>query len=307
MNAKEKLLLRPARIRPGDKIGVVAPAGHFEKKKFIGGIQVLAAMGFEMHVPDDLFAKDGYLAGSDQHRSDLLNRLFGDKSIKAIICARGGYGSLRLLSDLNYNTIKRNPKVFVGFSDITALLTVLYSRCGLITFHGPVVTTLGTITKKSQNALYSAVTAADKIRLVPKNEVVIQPGSASGPLAGGNLTTLCHLLGTPYTPHFKDCILMLEDIGEPAYRIDRMLSQMKLCGCFDGISGLALGAFKDCGNKSGIYKVVADMFSDQKIPILAGFEVGHGRTNMTFPIGLEATLDTNSNLLSFHSAATTPE
>ncbi len=176
-----------------------------------------------------------------------------------------------------------------------------------ITFHGPVVTTLGTITKKSQNALYSAVTAADKIRLVPKNEVVIQPGSASGPLAGGNLTTLCHLLGTPYTPHFKDCILMLEDIGEPAYRIDRMLSQMKLCGCFDGISGLALGAFKDCGNKSGIYKVVADMFADQKIPILAGFEVGHGRTNMTFPIGLEATLDTNRCLLSFHSAATTPE
>jgi len=304
MKTKKKIPLLPARIRPGDKIGVVAPAGSFEKKTFFEGIRVLESMGFIMDVPADIFQKDRYLAGPDQHRADSMNRLFADKTVKAVICARGGYGSLRLLPLLDYKIIKKNPKVFVGFSDITALLSILYSQCGLVAFHGPMATTLGTITKKSQNALFAALTAPKKIRLATLNGVVIKPGSASGTVWGGNLTTLCHLVGTPYAPRFKGCILMLEDIGEPAYRIDRMLTHMKFCGCFDGIAGLALGSFKDCGSKRKIHEVVADIFGDKKIPILAGFEVGHGRGNMTFPIGLEATLDTNRNSLWYHDAAT---
>jgi muramoyltetrapeptide carboxypeptidase len=304
MDIDKRPLIKPPRLRPGDTIGIVAPASPFDTAAFRSGIAALEAMGFSVVVPDDLFEKDGYLAGSDAHRADLINRLFADRTIKAILCARGGFGSIRLLSMLDYDAIDKNPKIFAGFSDISALLTAIYLKCGLVTFHAPVLTMLGRATNRTRDALLRAFTSDAPLETMPRQAIVIKPGSASGPVAGGNLTTLCHLLGTPFEPGFKGHILLLEDRGEDGYRIDRMLSQMKLAGCFEGLAGLVLGSFEDCGEPGVIFRIVEDIFNEADVPILAGFDIGHGETNVTIPLGLDATLDTDRQVLRFHESAT---
>ncbi|MBL7179379.1 MAG: LD-carboxypeptidase [Pseudomonadota bacterium] len=297
-------LVKPARLKPGDTLGIAAPASLFDRDRFSKGKAVLESMGFRIAVEDDVFLKREYLAGTDAQRADLINRLFADPAIKAIVCARGGFGSMRILSLLDYEAIRKHPKIFVGYSDISALLSVLYARCGLVAFHGPMVTTLADDDKESRDAMLAALTSDIKLELTPTSGRVIKPGRASGPVAGGNLTTLCHLVGTPFAPGFKGRILFLEDKGEAAYRIDRMLSQMKLAGCFDGLAGLMLGSFEKCGKLDRIYRIVAEMFSDVDIPVLAGFDIGHGRTNITIPLGIAATLDADRRKLIYHEPAT---
>jgi len=304
MSAKKRSLLTPPRLKPGDKIGVVAPASPFDRKVFNQGLRVLEKMGFDPYVPEGVFEKKRYLAGTDAGRAERIHSLFRDKTVRAIICARGGYGSLRLLTLLDYSIIRKNPKVFVGFSDVTALLTVFYSRCGLVGFHGPMVATLATATPKARKALYGAVASAEKIRLTSQHAVVVRTGTASGPVLGGNLTTLSHLLGTPFAPVFKGQILILEEINEAPYRLDGMLMQMKLAGCFEGLAGLVLGAFINCGSQKGVYEIAADIFREAKFPVLAGFSFGHVRGNPTIPIGMKATLDTDLGQLAFHEACT---
>jgi len=142
------------------------------------------------------------------------------------------------------------------------------------------------------------------LELKPEKGIVIKPGVSSGIMAGGNLTTLCHLVGTPYAPRFNGKILFIEDVGEVPYRIDRMLAQMKLAGCFEGLKGLVLGSFEECGQLDEIFRIVQEMFKDVNIPILAGFEIGHSKINITIPIGLEATLDTDRQILTFYEPAT---
>jgi muramoyltetrapeptide carboxypeptidase len=285
-------ILIPSRLFPGDTVGIAAPASPFDAETFYRGVDVLKDMGFNVSIPDDVFAKKGYLAGSDRHRAESLNRLFADRNIKAIVCAKGGFGSVRLLPFLDVETIRRNPKIFVGFSDISALLWALYSRCRLVTFHGPVITTLGSADQETKDALCSMLLSSDfRLEIKAENGITLRRGSASGPLAGGNLSTLCHLAGTPFAPVFKENILFLEDRGEPSYKIDRMLFQMKLAGCFEGIAGLILGDFQDCGRLEEILKIVDNIFKAYHIPILAGFEAGHGKRNLTLPMGLETELD----------------
>lgn len=210
---------------------------------------------------------------------------------------------MRILRFLDFATIQKNPKIFVGFSDISVLLSVLHDRCDLVTFHGPVVTTLADADQETIAAMRWALTSDTPMELAPENGMVVRPGLASGPVTGGNLTTLCHLVGTPYAPSFKGKILLLEDLGEAPYRIDRMLTQMKLAGCFNGIAGLILGSFKECGHLSEIYALVGDFFEDMDIPVMAGFEIGHGRRNLMIPLGLGATLDTEKKRLLFHEPA----
>ncbi|MBN1930562.1 MAG: LD-carboxypeptidase [Desulfobacterales bacterium] len=304
MPHEKNIPVLPPRLRTGDTIGIVAPASPFDLEKFYRGIHVLKLMGFQVYVPDKIFKKEGYLAGSDAERADAVNRLFDDKKIKAIICARGGFGSLRILSLLDFEVIRKQPKIFAGFSDITAILSVLYTHCGFVTFHGPTVTTLIGGTQKTKQAMFSAFSSGSALNIKPEKGVTLRSGLTSGPVAGGNLTTLCHLLGTPFEPVLKGHILILEDKGEPSYKIDRMLSQMKIAGCFEGLAGLILGSFDDCGSMNEIFEIVNDIFKEYPIPILAGFEVGHGKNNVTFPIGLEATLDAGSHLLSFHKPPT---
>jgi muramoyltetrapeptide carboxypeptidase len=294
--------LLPRRLRIGSVFGVVAPASPFERNVLERGMRALREMGFEVRFSGDLFDSCGYLAGSDEHRAAAFNRLVADPKIDAIMCARGGYGSLRILPLLDYSRVAEQPKAVIGFSDVTALLWALYSRCGLISFHGPLVTTLADAAEADRRALWDAVAAEGPLRLRFEAAVPIRPGRACAPVAGGNLTTLCHLLGTAYAPAFRDYIVFLEDRGEALYRIDRMLTQMKMAGCFDGMQGLVLGSFKGCGAREDVWRVVTDVFADAQWPILAGVDAGHCGPNVTIPLGVEAVLDADNRTLVFERA-----
>jgi len=304
MKGNSKKPVFPTRLKPGDTIGIIAPASSFDNKKFEQGLSVLNAMGFELFVPADLFREKGYLAGPDAHRAELVTRLFSDPGIDAICCARGGFGSIRTLPLLDYDLIRMHPKICVGFSDISALLSALYTRCSLVTLHGPVVTVLGEASSKTIDHLYHAMTTDEALKMVPEKGRTLRPGLARGPVAGGNLTSLCQLLGTPFQPDFKGHVLILEERGEKEYRIDRMLSQMKLAGCFDQLAGLVLGSFMDCGEEEGIFRIVDNIFQNPSMPILAGFDFGHGQHNLTIPLGIPATLDANRRGLFFEAPAT---
>ncbi len=294
---------KPTQLSPGDTIGVVAPAGPFDPELFQKGITALETMGYRVFQPEGLTLRDRFLAGSDQHRADLINQLFADSGIQGIFCARGGYGSLRLLDLIDYGLIRQNPKVFIGFSDISALIWVLMEQCGLVAFHGPVITTLGKGNVETADSLTAALTSGTPMEIPASKAEVIRTGKCNGTVRGGNLATLCHLTGTPYTPEFNGSIVVLEDVGEAPYKIDRMLCQMRMAGCFDGIVGLALGTFSDCGGINDVLDVFKDVFKDMNIPILAGFDIGHGPVNLTLPMGIQATLDTERQALSYNESA----
>jgi muramoyltetrapeptide carboxypeptidase len=301
---KHKAIKIPARLSPGDTIGIVAPAGPFDRDTFARGTRHLEALGFRVYTPPGLLDARGYLAGSDRHRARFINQLFADKRIDAIICARGGYGSIRVLPLLDYQAIADNPKVFIGFSDITVLLAVLAERSGLATFHGPVVTSLADAPAETRQSLMQAVASDVNLEIKVAGGITISPGAASGIICGGNLTTLCHLVGTPFAPVFAEKILFLEDRAEAPYRIDRMLAHMKLAGCFENLAAMVLGYFEDCGPLNDIYNIVAETFRDEPFPIFAGLDAGHRKLNRTLPFGIEATLDADGHSLSYHRAAT---
>jgi muramoyltetrapeptide carboxypeptidase len=300
----DKIPIAPNRLVRGNTVGVVAPASPFETERFHRGIEILNDMGFQTVYDDVIYHKNGYLAGTDAHRSEQLQRFFADDAIQGIICARGGFGSIRVLSLLDFESIRHNPKCFIGFSDITALLSSFFTKCALVTFHGPTVTTLATASKHSRKAFFDALSQATPLRIRASKGVALQTGIATGRTIGGNLTTLCHLIGTPFQPDFDDHILLLEDTGESGYRIDRMLTQMKLAGFFKGIVGLGLGSFRGCGKIEEIHRIVTDIFKEFTLPILGGLPFGHGRTNLTIPLGLTATLDAGEKILSFREPAT---
>jgi muramoyltetrapeptide carboxypeptidase len=303
--APENLIpIRPPRLKPGDTVGIVAPAGPFDPDLFNQGLDVLASMGFRTFVPEEIFENNRYLAGSDAHRAKLVTQIFQDPSVDAIVCARGGFGCLRILPLLDFDVMRTNPKVFVGLSDISALLVAITAKTGLVTFHGPLVTTLAKAPEFTRQSMLAAISSDTHLKVTPGKGVTIKAGRAQRPITGGNLTTLCHLLGTPFQPRFENHILFLEDRGEAHYRIDRMLFQMKLAGCFDGIAGLVLGSFEECGALDGIYQIFQECFQDIPIPILAGFDVGHGKQNLTIPFGLAITLDADKQVLSFDQPAT---
>lgn len=296
-------LALPPVLKPGDTIGIAAPASPFDRTSFDAGARVLEAMGFNLAIPDDLYARQGYLAGSDRRRADQLMKLFADPAIHGVICARGGYGAMRILDRLDAAVIARHPKPFVGFSDITVLLDFMVSYCGVAAFHGPTVTTLGTGDAASRDRFRLALTTPAPVSVAADPAIEIASGRASGRFACGNLTLFSHLTGTPFQPDFGGCILMLEDRGEALYRIDRMLTQMRLAGCFDGLAGLALGTFSDCGPDEDLHRLITDRFGDLGIPVLAGFPVGHGTVNFTLPVGPVATLDTAAGRLVFAEPA----
>ena len=297
-------LIKPQALHPGDTIGIAAPASPFDQQAFDRGVGVIESMGYRVKIPENLFMKRGYLSGPDRERASQLMKLFEDESVRAVFCARGGFGSMRLLPLLDFETICAQPKILLGFSDITALLVAIYNRCGMVTFHGPLVTTLKRDSENTCRTLIHAVRSNQPFTLNARKAVILNPGQASGPLVGGNLTCLCHLLGTPYEPRFEGHLLFLEDRGEAPYRIDRMLSQLRLGGHLDEVVGVILGCFLDCGPIQDLYLIVQDAFRHTAIPILAGFDIGHGNDNMVVPIGLEADLDTEDGSLRFQEPAT---
>jgi len=294
----------PESLKPGDVIGIAAPAGAFDAERFQQGLNVLETMGFKTVIPEGLFIKQRYLAGSDGHRAEILNRLFSDSTIKAIMCARGGFGSLKVLPILDFDLIRENPKIFAGFSDISILLSVIFEKTGLVAFHAPVITALADAGQQTTAAMNSVFTSVAPTLLTIKTGITITPGRAAGVVRGGNLASLCQLAGTPYQPDLRVSLLLLEDVNEAPYRIDRMLSQMRLSGCLEGVVGVLLGRFERCGDVGEIHEIVKNTFPD-KVPVLAGLPVGHAGENLSLPLGLTATLDADNALLQYDSSPVT--
>lgn len=284
-------LLKPRRLKPGDTIGIIAPASPFDSDTFEQGRTILHEMGFATKIAEGLFDRQGFLAGKDAQRMAQLHAMLSDDQVQAIVCARGGYGTLRILTKLDYELCRKKTKPFIGFSDITAMHLALQKRAGWVTFHGPMVTTLARCDDATRQSFYHMLTGQGSDRLVLDHARCIQPGLVQGMLVGGNLTTLCHLVGTPFAGDYKGTILLLEDTGEAPYRIDRMLTQMKLAGAFDGLAGVVLGSFEKCGATNEIDDLVNRHFGTLGIPVVAGAAVGHGDRNLTLPLGIKVSLD----------------
>ncbi|MCD4722878.1 MAG: LD-carboxypeptidase [Desulfobacula sp.] len=278
-------------LKSGDTLGVCAPSARFDIEKLNLGIQILENLGFKVKVPKEIFKKKRYLAGDDMLRASVINNLFLDPDIDGIICARGGFGAMRILDHLNWKRIKQNPKPFIGFSDSTAILLSIISETGTPVIHGPTVVSFATAQKETIDSFYKILMGSfDKIEIT--NGQIIKPGECTGVLKGGNISTISHLLGTRFQPDFKDSILFLEDIGEPAYKIDRMLTQMKMAGLFKGIQGVITGVFKDCDNDEYIEEILSEIFDPYNVPILSGLDSGHGKVNLPLYMGIDIEMDT---------------
>lgn len=290
------------------EVAVVAPSSPFEKTVFNAGITEMKLNKLRPVIDKAVFAKTGFLAGSDDERAEQFVKAFATGTVEAVWTARGGYGALRLLEKLDESIykIKANPKLFIGFSDVTVLHSWLIEKCGFVTVHGPNVTTLSKIDRYSKAQIFDLLTGKDRaFSIFSKNIRTINPGKAKGIVKGGNLATLVSLLGTPYEPDFKDSILFIEDVGEVPYRVDRLITQMRLAGKFNGIKGLILGEFSYHEFRPPAEKyvsanaIVESMKLDKSVPVISNFPAGHGQQNMAFLLGAVAVLDTESKSLKY--------
>ncbi|MBW1943081.1 MAG: LD-carboxypeptidase [Deltaproteobacteria bacterium] len=294
----EKTLVKPDRIHRGDRIGIVAPGGPVTREELQPGIRFLESRGYSISSAPHLYAQKGYLAGDDENRLQDLHMMFKDPEVKAILCARGGYGTLRLLDKIDYSLIRDNPKIIAGYSDITALLLALYKMNGLVTFHGPLVKDLTKNENRNMTTFLELVTSEGPMELDLHETTCLRQGRAVGPLLGGNLTLISHLVGTPYMPSLRGAILFIEDRGEPLYRIDRMLTHLHLGGILKDLAGLIAGQFEDRGDDSDIGHLLKERTYDTGIPVVTGLPLGHGDLNLPLPVGLRGSLDTEKMTLS---------
>jgi muramoyltetrapeptide carboxypeptidase len=328
-HAAEVSAIYPEALAPGDTIVFVAPAKYLDKERVGLAKRRLEEMGFKVRLPDNLFRKHGFLGGTDDERAAEINAAFADPDVDAIFPGTGGYGTTRIVDKLDYDLIRRNPKILVGFSDITGLHIAINQRTGLVTFHSPnpewglgVEKNLSPFAAKWfwRALLKENVEAGDGYIIntrptangksgedsifdgVPK-PITLVKGTARGRLIGGNLSVLHALMGTPYEIHTDGRILFLEDVGEAPYRVDRMLSTLRLAGKFDRAAGIILGQFtaredeEDWDDDASIDDVLRDYFADRNFPVLAHFPVGHVRYNATLPIGARAELDATKQTL----------
>ena len=307
--------IRPKRLKKGDTVGLVAPASSvLENESIRMAMDVIRSMGLKVKPGKHLFERKGYLAGEDANRAKDLNGMFADSSVDAIFCLRGGYGSARMLPMIDYKNIAKNPKILLGYSDITALLNAIHLHTGLVTFHGPMPT--GNYSTYSYEALKSVIMnpkPRTQLAAAPEFEPVegqidrdnrlvrIREGKARGKLIGGNLSLITKLMGTPYEPDFKDAILVLEDVNEKPYRIDGMLTHLWLTGKLKDMAGIAMGKWSDCDpedpNSLTLETVFGEWCEQFKIPAVRGLMYGHVKDNATLPIGCEAELDATAGTL----------
>jgi muramoyltetrapeptide carboxypeptidase len=303
-------LLFPAPLRKGDTVGIVAPAGRVvNSDRFVSGVKILEEMGFAVKFPRDLWPGLEYLADSDENRGDEFNRLVRDPEVKALIALRGGYGCLRMIDRIDLALIAENPKLIIGFSDLTVLQNYLHEKIGLISLHGPVVTSLGQTSQAALERFFLCLTGHWSEAIAPRNVEVLRHGPAlTAPLIGGNLASLVTLLGTGYDFSWDDKILFLEDVNEPAYRIDRMLTQLKLAGKFEKIAGLLLGDFSGPESVDSsvhrryletIWNRVIELCGSQNIPIWGNFPSGHCPHSLTLPLGALAQMSGEKSRLFF--------
>ena len=296
-------MIKPPALKRGDVVRIVAPSGPFDPEAFEKGLAVMRErLGLGPRMRDDIQARTGYLAGDDARRLAEWHEAASDGEARAVWCARGGYGAMRLLPRLEAARIFHPPKVFVGFSDITALHVAL-NRAGLATVHGPVVTQLGRLGPESLDHLEALLFGGPPppaerrapVAPAPGRGVlagaVLRAGVASGPLLGGSLTVLAHLCGTPWQPRFAGSVLFLEDVGERPYRIDRMLTQLRLSGALDRVSAVCLGQFTQCDDPDmpGL-EVARRLAFELNVPAVEGVQAGHEDVNLALPLGPVATV-----------------
>ncbi|MFQ6677082.1 MAG: LD-carboxypeptidase [Fidelibacterota bacterium] len=317
----------PNHLTPGDTIMFIAPSGSLDSTRMALAKKRLENRGYITIQSTDLFRSWGYLGGSDERRAHEIMDAFQNQSVKAIFPGTGGYGTTRILDMLDYNVIKNNPKILIGFSDITGLHLAIHKKTGLITFHSPnPMYGLGNkdnLSPISDTYFWRAIEQVnpegytiDLASFGLKDSVIIlHPGVGTGQLIGGNLSLICTLMGTPYEIDTDGKILFIEDIGEAPYRIDRYLSQLKLGGKFDHLQGVILGKFTrrsdeppDDPDSFKMMEVLKQYFSDMEKPVLANFPIGHYKYNVTLPIGTHAQLDADKKLIRIiHSPTKSPD
>lgn len=306
-----KPLIRPPRLTSGNRIGLVAPAGPvLERDDLTRSQELCSALGYEPVLGKNAYSRSGYFAGTDDQRLADLNGALQDPSIDAIWCIRGGYGSLRLLDQVDYAAMTRRPKVLVGFSDATALLNAITRLTGVVTFHGPVArASMPEFSRRHFERVLAGAAAPGRLERLPQPADVLVPqenrivtlcrGVAEGPLAGGNLTLLQCLIGTPYFPELAGAILFLEDVGEDLYRVDRMLAHLRLIGALRRLAGVLVGRFTELKRSGGdgtlgFDEVLASYFEPLGVPVAYGFPVGHIDAQWTLPLGVQTRLDADA-------------
>lgn len=305
--------IHPQALQPGDTLAIVSPAAPSSAEAMETGIAYIEAMGFRPKVMPHALGSRHYLAGSDDDRLADLHAAFADPEVKGILAARGGFGCMRLLPHLRWDLIHAHPKVLIGFSDLTSLLLPLYQRTGLISFHGPMLTSnLIEGDTYTQNELWKQVTGSVAYPYIIPNQTPYRcftPGTCEGPLLGGNLSLLAALCGTPYQPDTTGAILFIEDWHEQFYSLDRQFTQLKLAGMFNNIAGLLLGDFveiEDSWKGYPLSDLLRELTASLTVPVGFGFSVGHGDHTATFPIGADARFEAASGRLEIVSAPVDP-
>ena len=296
----------PKSLRLGDYIAITGPAGCIWNKWHITKIEEkLNGLGYKTKLGKTLYEQDGYLAGNDKMRADEFMSFFEDKSIKAILTMRGGWGCSRILDLLDYDVIKNNPKIIMGFSDITSLINAIYTKTGLVTYHGP----CGYSSWKefTTNNVLKALVSGQPFKMENPNDYkehlnTLTGGVSRGELIGGNLTVVVSMLGTDYEPDWNNKILLLEETTEEPYRIDRMLWQLKQNGVFNKIKGLALGSFHKCEPEEpeksfSLQEVLEQHFRNCKFPVYQGATFGHLQPKFTLPLGIKAELNADEHFI----------
>jgi muramoyltetrapeptide carboxypeptidase len=290
---------KPLRLRPGGRIGVIAPAGCVAPDLLQAGVEAIRAEGFEVELSANLFAADGYLAGKASARAEDLTKFFQRRDIDAIFCARGGFGSVQLLPYLSPE-LGDHAKIFVGYSDVTTLLNWLRQYCNMVTFHAPMVAMdmargLSQRVKAHFWDVLAGTTGTWKLDLGE----VIRPGCAESEIMGGCLSLLVTTLGTRHEIDTVGKLLFLEDVGEPPYRLERMLTHLKLAGKLDRPAGVVFGDFTGCdgAGSRGLREIVHDIFHEAPYPVVMGMRAGHGSENLTLPFGVKMMLNGNAGTL----------
>lgn len=289
-------MIRPPHLKRGDLVRIIAPASHFDRERFNRGVRVLEQeLGFRTAWRDDLFTQQRFLAGDDSRRAAELHDAFNDSEARAVFCARGGYGSARILRRLDSAVFRDHPKVLMGFSDVTALLLWMQRHAGLVVFHGPMVTGRMSdgLSDADRDALIRTLSRPEPAGLLGQGATLVE-GEAEGPLVGGSLAMLAAGVGTPYEPDTEGSILFLEDVGEKPYRLDRMLRQLLQAGLLDDVAGLALGDFVGCDNpadpENDAAAILEDFARELAVPCVAQLPFGHGESNRVVPLGVRARL-----------------
>lgn len=306
-------LLRAQRLRPGNTIALINPSGAiYERAPYELTIETLQALGFVVREAPNVRARYGHMAGTPEQRAKDVNAMFADPTVHGILAVTGGSGANRILPLLDYPLIQRNPKFIGGFSDVTALINAIHAKTGLVTFHAPVgvsewnAFSVDSFRSVVMDALPTTLrNQADKgDGLVPKDgrTTTLRAGKAQGPLVGGNLAVITSMAGSPYLPSFDGAILFLEEINEYIYRVDRMLSTLKLMGALDRLAGVVLGAFTNCNPGEGfgtltLDEVFDDYFKPLNVPVYRGAMFGHIKRKLTLPVGLPAEVDADAGTL----------